>query len=480
MRVLLINLPYYRLMRIKHRYFPVGLGYISAICRSRGYDVMIYNMEKYGRERICRHTLLMKDRESHYPLYIKAVHNDEHYIWNELNKVLDNFNPDVVGVSIWTTVYPLAKKLSRLIKKWKDNAVLVAGGIHATVCDEDIIQNSSFDFVVRGEGEYTFLELLDCITKGNAGIDKIKGITYKDNGVIKRNPPRELINDINSLPFPDKKSLVNPSLYTERDFGCIVTSRGCPYLCSFCGSHNIWGRHVRMRDIQSVFEEIKELYKERRVTFFTFFDDTFTLDRKRIFQLCDCIEKSNMHINWFASGRVDNMDENYVDKLKKGRCFVMQFGVESGSQKLLDKLNKGIELKKVLFVRDIFKKKKILFWATFLMGHPQETESSLEDTYEFIKKLHPDIINVNVFIPYPGSKDWDSLFNGTKRIEWELFSPQSPYAKFNDIEDSRWRYWRRRIELLADKFNRRTQNSIGWFSKLYVPKFIRAVKVFRW
>ena len=475
MRVLLINLPYYRLMKIKHRYFPVGLGYLAAVCKGKGYDVMIYNMEKDRRERIFRYTLLMEYRESHYPLYVKAVHNDEHYIWNELNNVLDDFNPDVVGVNIWTTVYPLARKLSRLVKKWKEDTVLVAGGIHATVCDRDVIQDSSFDFVVRGEGEDTFLDLLDCIAKGNAGIDRIKGITYKDNGIIKRNPPRALIKDINSLPFPDKKSLVNFSLYTERDLGCIVTSRGCPYLCSFCGSHNIWGRSVRMRDIQSVFEEIKQLYRERGVTFFTFFDDTFTLDRKRIFQLCDYIEKSNMHINWFASGRIDNMDESYISKLKRGKCFVMQFGVESGSQKLLNKLSKGIELEDVLFVRDIFREKRILFWATFLIGHPQETESSLEDTYEFIKKLRPDIINVNVFIPYPGSEDWSSLFGDTSEIEWERFSPQSPYAKFNTIDNGRWRYWREKIELLADKFNRRTQNSIGWLLKLYMPKLMRAV-----
>ena len=476
MRVLLINLPYYRLMKIKHRYFPVGLGYIAAVCKSKGYEVMIYNMEKGRRERLFRHTLLTGEKTSHYPLYIKAINNDKHYIWDELKQVVYSFNPDVVGISIWTTVYPIAKRAASLIKSWRKDTVIVAGGIHPTVCDEDVVRNSEFDFVIRGEGEYTFLELLDYLNRGKSRFNDIKGITYKDNGIIKRTPQRELISDVDSLPFPDKESLVRPSLYTERDLGCIVTSRGCPYLCSFCGSHNIWGRRVRMRDIRSVFEEMRMLYKEQGVTFFTFFDDTFTLDRKRIFQLCDYIEKSNIHINWFASGRVDNMDEEYANKLKRGKCFVMQFGVESGSQKLIDKLNKGIELKDVLFVRNIFRKKRIIFWATFLIGHPQETESSLEDTYEFIKKLQPDIINVNVFIPYPGSKDWNDMFNDTDGINWELFSPQSPYAKFNAIDDNKWQYWRKKIELLADKFNRHTQNSIGWFSKLYVSKLIRTVK----
>ncbi len=460
-------------MGIKHRYFPLGLGYIAAVCRNAGYVVGIYNMEgdKYGLA--FKHTLLMQERVARYNLFVKALNDDSNYIWKELRNVIRMFSPQVVGMSIWSTVYPVAEKVASIIKEWDRNTYIVTGGIHPTVCDVSVAANPLFDFVVRGEGEETFLELLDCLKKGENNFSTIKGLTYKDNGRIVKTPPRELIRDIDFLPFPARDALLRSSLYNERDIGCIVSSRGCPYSCSFCSSHSLWGRGVRMRNICEVFKEMRQLYKERRVTFFTFFDDTFTLDRERILQLCDYIIKEKMDIRWFAHGRINNIDSLYISRLKEAGCFAMQFGVESGNQTLLNKLDKDINLDDVITVREIFRREGILFWATFLIGHPEETEGSLIDTYEFLKRLNPDIVNVNVFIPYPGSENWEKFFENVDKVKWEYLSPQSNYVNFSNIKEERWIYWRKKIEALADKYNRRTQYSLKTLFRLYSPKIMR-------
>lgn len=470
MRVLLINLPYYRLLKIKHRYFPLGLAYLAASAKNGGYQVRIYNMEKDFRESFFKKFLSSKNKIKAYKRFIHVSSGGSSFIWKEFKKQLLVYQPQVVGISVWTAVYPLAKKAAEIIKKINPDIKVVIGGIHPTVCDQEVISNENFDFVVRGEGEVTFLELLNALAKKDRLFSEIKGITYSDREGIKKNPERPPINDIDSLSLPDKGAMLRFWLHRGRDFGNVITSRGCPYYCSFCSSHRIWTRRVRFRDVKLVFSEIEKLYRQRGVRFFTIFDDTFTLQRKRCLELCGYIKDAKIKINWFAHARADNLDREYLSQLKSAGCFALQIGIESGSQALLDKMNKSARIDKFLTVRKLLKENGILFWATILIGHPRENEEDLRQTYSLLKELKPDLANINTFIPYPGSQDGKDFFSKFNFNRWEYFSPQNPFINFSGLQPEKWSYWRKKIELLADSYNYRSTNSFINFWKLYSLK----------
>jgi anaerobic magnesium-protoporphyrin IX monomethyl ester cyclase len=473
-RVILINLPYFRLMKVRHRYFPVGLGSIAACVKEAGHAVTIYDMEKDRDERSFKTALTGCNKVESFHSFTDALCGT-HILWQELMSVVKDFQPTVIGISIWTTVYPFAKKIVQMIKDYDQDITLVAGGIHATVCDEDVLQRGTFDYVVRGEGEIVFCDLLDSLSEGTDPC-AVRGISMLRNDIFIRVPDQELIADLDQIPVSARDAVLYPHLYTEREYGCIVASRGCPFRCSFCSSHMIWKRDVRERSIDAVYAEIKEIHETFGVSFFTFFDDTFTLKQERINDLCSRIRKDRLPIRWFAHGRIDSVDEVFIESMKKGRLFVMQFGIESGSQTFLDSLQKEIQLTRALEIRRIFKEKRLLFWATFLIGHPGETEEDLAKTAYFLEELKPDLVNINTYIPYPGSDKWKDYFQDVENIPWQRFSPQSPYANFTQIADKQWHYWRSHIESKADQFNRKTQRSVRAYFSLTIPKIFSRMR----
>ena len=152
MRILLINPPYFRFMKIRNFYFPLGLGYLAAVAQGAGHDVKIYDMEKDEKETAFKKTVQIQFTIKSYSAYIDALTDSNHYVWRELEGVLAQFEPDIIGISVWTGVYPAAKKVARIIKRWRHNTVIIVGGIHPTICDEEVAKEENIDFVVRGEG----------------------------------------------------------------------------------------------------------------------------------------------------------------------------------------------------------------------------------------------------------------------------------------------------------------------------------------
>ena len=468
MRVLLINLPFYRLMRVRHCYFPVGLGYVAAAARQAGFTVRLYDMEKDARQQRFATNLLLANRIAGHAAFMRALDDAGHPVWAELRQTLAAEQPQVVGISIWTTVYPVAQKVAALIKALLPQAVIVAGGIHATVCDTEVLADTSFDFVVRGEGEETFAALLRCLRDNPAAVADVAGVTYRHAGRLCRAPARSLRPVLDTLPLPARDAVLYPDRFTGRDWGCLVSARGCPFHCSFCGSHALWGRQVRARSIAAVCAEMQSLYEDKGVTFFTLFDDTFTLEQERVRRWCEYIAGRRLPVRWFAHGRVDTVDAPMAALLRRGGCYAMQFGVESGRQNRLDALHKGVRVEQSFAVRQLFRTHRLIFWATMLIGTPGETEEDLRGTYAMLAQLQPDLVNVNAFVPYPGAQDWRQIYNRAPR-DWRCYAPQSRLTNFSGMPDKTWHYWRDRIERRADKLNRRTLRSWRWWWRRRAP-----------
>ena len=322
--------------------------------------------------------------------------------------------PRVVGFGCFTPSIQSGHHLAGLVKQKISRTITVAGGVHiSAVPGRSLREFSDFDYLVVGEGEKTFFELCQTIKDRNAPCG-IKGLLYREEGRNPKFEPRPLIADLDEVPFP-ARDLLKHHLYkgaTHNRFSRsylniaeVFTARGCPYECIFCASNVTMGRKIRFRSVDNICEEISDCIKTHKTNHITFLDDTFTLDRPRIREICRYLKEKNL--TWNATGtRVNAVDQELLVEMADSGCAGLTFGVESGSQRILDLLKKRIDLKQV---KDAF------LWtrqagiqsieADFIIGaHPDETEHDLALTKILIKELNPDILAVSCVVPYPGTE----------------------------------------------------------------------------
>jgi anaerobic magnesium-protoporphyrin IX monomethyl ester cyclase len=306
---------------------------------------------------------------------------------------------DVVGISAMTSGIHSAGLVAREAKDKLPWCTTVIGGAHAIALPESTMTEFEFfDVLVKGEGEHTLLDLVRAIDE-NTSMDNVKGIVFRKNGQLCSTPDREWINNLDELPFPAwHKYPRRKTIYH------VLASRGCPHKCSFC--QTILGRRVRRRSPGNVIDEIQWLSEEFGADYFEFLDETFTASRVRADQLLDMmIERGlNRKMNWHAQTRVDRVDKELFEKLKKAGCGQIEFGVESGNRKILDSIKKGITLEQVENAVLLARQAGLKVGCSFILGHPNETKETLQDTVDFAAKLNPDVISMGIMIPLPGTE----------------------------------------------------------------------------
>ncbi len=405
MNIILIDPPFYRFMGYYNRYFPLGLAYLAAVLRNEGHKVLIYDADANVNPSKMDFTHL----EDSYPLYLKSLKDSSHYIWQEVRGKIHNFKPDVVGISVWTTFAASAFKIASLCKEYDKSMPVVMGGPHISLKYEEVMKICpDVDFLIKGEGEITFSELLNVIENKKTSkkiydhFRNIKGISYKCNGATVHNPQHEFINDLDSLPFPAYDLLLNKDSYNSEDMGLLMSSRGCPYNCSYCATE-IWKRKVRYHSVDYVVEEMKRIIKDFGTKQFTFKDDSFTVNRKRVLGLCDRLLKEDIGINWDCNTRVDLVDEVLLRKMKAAGCNSIKVGIETGSEKVLKRINKQITLSQARAAAKLFRKVGIHWTGYFMIGIPSETKEEVYQTLNFMKELEPDFASFSVYGPFPGT-----------------------------------------------------------------------------
>jgi len=352
----------------------------------------------------------------------------------QLYEQVDEFSPDVIGITCPTPVYHIVKGICSELKK-KDNVVpIVLGGPHPTAMPGDILKEMDADVAVIGEGEETFVELIRTI-ENRQTLDSINGIAYKENGDIKINSRRALIPNLDSLPFPAKDLLPIDKYYlpptkrikSERATN-MVTSRGCPFACTFCMAKTIWGRKTRLRGVQNVVDEIKENVEVFKLTEFSFHDELFTFKKERVITLCREILKQGLDISWVCQARAGSVDLDMLRIMKEAGCGMIGFGFESGNQRILNLMNKKESLQNAVESVKLCKKAGIGVEGAFILGYPGEDEQSIQDTIDFALRLDCETAAFFIAIPYPGTELYfEALKKGylKKDPDWREFAPVS-------------------------------------------------------
>jgi len=400
MKILLIDPPYTIFTGYDSRYFPVGLSYIGSALKENGYDVVIYDVD---RERQDTGDLNFSEEYERLDNYLREINGSNHFVWERIEKVVEDYAPDIIGITAMTMVFGSAIKTAEVCKKVQPEAIVIIGGPHVTDWPEICFQSPYIDFCLSGEGEESILLLLKAIKDKNTSSREIPGVSFKKDGqVILRNSTPN-ISELDKYPFPARELLLNQDKYTSEDMGVIMTSRGCPYKCGFC-SHP---PKVRYRNLDNVIEEISYVKDKYGTQQFTIKDDSFTVSRKRTIEFCGRLKKEGLDINWDCTTRVNLIDDELLDMMQDAGCNVIKVGIETGSERIMKEVNKGITLEQAKKAADMLNKHGFFWSAYFMYGLPTETKDDMLKTLEFMKELNPPYAGLGLYAPMPNTQMWD-------------------------------------------------------------------------
>ncbi len=400
LRILLIEAPYDygRMESMTKPHFPLGLGYVAAYLRQQGQEVR---------------------------LLIKLTPED-------LAHHLQTFQPQMVGVSCMTPTFPQAIAICRAVKEQSD-AATVLGGPHVTALKEEILAlQPEVDYLVYGEGEQSMAELCQALEQGDPPLEAVRGVVYRGpTGTINVNPPRDLIREVDSLPFPARDLVDMSRLGTHRyiDVGRVsatmISSRGCPFKCAFCSSHITMGKIYRFRSADNVLAEIDELVGRYRVNHIAFEDDTFTLNRDRVETICQGLIRRRYDLTWYCLSRVESMDLELARLMRQAGCRMVSFGIESGNPEILKKIHKKISLPAARQAVEACYRAGLRSQCTFILGFPFDTQQTMADTLHFAQELSPTIAIFFALVPYPGTEMYRYLPESLKprrADQWQDFA----------------------------------------------------------
>ena len=403
MKITLIFPP--SLYQTKQTMPPLGIAWIAAVLRENGYtDVSL----------------------------IDSVINK--YSNDDVINILKKNPPDIVGVSFGTQNRFYAFDLIRLIRKNFPGVLITVGGPHPTLTAPDILQNiPEIDIVIRGEGEYTMLDLVKTVDK-KGNLSQVKGISFREkNGQVINNFPRQPIADLDSLPMPardllpiDKYQQTIP--LSDKICTSMISARGCPYNCVYCSTAQQWGHSIRHRSADNVIKEIKHLMSTYKLDGVGFFDDVFTMDKNRVIEFCQKLIASKFNISWWCEARANTIDKEVVDWMKRAGCEHISMAIESGSEKILKNIRKAITVEQGVEAAKIIKQSGIKLKVFFMHSLPEETYEDIKKTvflsHYLVNKIKVDEATQSLTLIYPGTAlERLAKENGTlpKDFSWSKF-----------------------------------------------------------
>jgi anaerobic magnesium-protoporphyrin IX monomethyl ester cyclase len=334
---------------------------------------------------------------------------------------------DVVGITAMTPTIGAAMNIARHVKQISTGTKVIIGGPHVTLLPEEtLLSCPEIDIVCRGESDTTITELLPAL-ENRLPLDNIAGISFRRNGNAVHNPGRTAMVDMDSLPFPAYHLLPlklyqpHPPHGMASPFAAMVTSRGCPYRCAYC-SKPVFGTKFRAYSPERVIEEIKYLQEKFGVKEIAFYDDSFTLDKKRVHTIADKIIENRLKIAWTCETRVNLVDKDLLKHMKQSGCYALAYGIESASPEIIKTLQKDITAEQVkVAVRDS-REAGLQVIGYFMLGSPGETPDDIRQTIDFAKQLKVDFAQFSVTTAFPGTELYDIYMRENKReIRWEDF-----------------------------------------------------------
>jgi radical SAM superfamily enzyme YgiQ (UPF0313 family) len=363
-------------------YPSLGMAAVAAIAQLKGHKVKVTDGEALG------------------------------YNLEDIRREIKKFKPDFVGLPTFATNIDTCHTLAKMVKEINPDAKVMLGGAHASIFVDHAMSPKEVDFGIQSEAEIVFDRFLDALDEG-AGFSEIKGLVYKDtDGKLKINPKQKLYPDLNLFPkparslFPMEKYHSSANLRGKRTLN-IMTSRGCPYRCAYCSSPQIFGRSFRYLSTKKVMEELEELKTKYGADSVQFYDETFTVHRERVIELCDAMIKKKLNMQWSCFTRANLVDKELLTKMRKAGCYLIFFGLESGVQRLIDLIQKDITLEQSRNAIRLCKETSIQAWCSFILGLPSETEKETWKTINFAIELDPEYVQFPIFMPWPGTQIYD-------------------------------------------------------------------------
>jgi anaerobic magnesium-protoporphyrin IX monomethyl ester cyclase len=359
---------------------PLGLAYVAAALEKADFQVEI--LDNYN----------LKRPSEQVKLEIKRL------------------EPEIVGITCGSVTYRRCIETAKAVKEVLPSCRIVIGGWQPSYMPESLLQYPEVDYVVMGEGERAMMELANNITKGEgkSAIAKISGIAYRQNGKTIKSPST-FIQDLDQIPFPARHLLpmhIYDRIIPYLDASPVDTMnvvRGCPYNCAYCETKKLWGSRVRAFSPRRVVEEINHLVQNYGSKGIYFVGDNFAINKKRTVELCNLIKKEKLDIRWVCDTRADQISRELLRKMKDSGCRTIFFGVESGSPRILEKLNRKITIEQITHALKLCKEEGIRIACSFMLGIPGETVKDMEATFKFARKLDPDWCQFNTYVAVPGS-----------------------------------------------------------------------------
>lgn len=389
MKILFLNLPYkFDISRASRwpektksgtQYYPYWICYAAGVCMDRGYDVEL--VDCIAKKMTTKETVALVKESA----------------------------PDYVMGEITTSTCVHDYKVLNEIKKYNPQVNIIVGGTHATVLSEQVLQEcGAIDVVVRQEYDFT----LDDVMKNWDKLSSVQGITYRDEeGKIFVQPDRPWTEDLDTLPMVSKvyEKFLDANDYcyafAQKPMIQIFSSRGCPFQCNFCSyPESMSGRRFRRRSVNNFVDELEYIHNHMPYIREIFIeDDTFTVDKKRVVEVCEEIERRKLKIVWSCNTRADTLDYTTMSKMRDAGCRLLVVGYESGSQKVLDETRKGIKLEQSETFAQNAKKLGLKVFGCFMIGLTGDNLETIEETFKFAKKLYPDMVFFQQAVPFPGT-----------------------------------------------------------------------------
>ena len=349
-------------------------------------------------------------------------------------KDVAKFKPSLVVLETSTPSIMNDSKIAEAIKKKMNNVKVVFTGPHVSALPLRTLKESVVDAICIREYDITIVEVAKAV-KGKKEFGGIKGVAFKSGKKNVMNEPRELVEDLASLPRPMLDQLpvgkYKDTLLTE-PFMFFITTRGCPYKCIYCNwPKTMFGNKARYRDPIDVVDEVEDAIKRYGLKTYKFFDDTFTIKRSHVKAICRELIRRGIKTPWICNARADKLDEEMLRLMKESGCYLMKIGVESGNQDILDWTKKGTTLDVMRKFFKLTKKVGIQTFASFMIGYPQETDDTIRQTIDFAKELEPDMAQFVILQPLPGTPLWDGMVKDgmiPKDIDWSEYITKEGYV----------------------------------------------------
>lgn len=433
----------------------LGVGYLASAVRQHGHEAAILDLAK-----------------------------------NRINaskgvRLLAEMKPDVIGISILSSAYGEARELVRGARQVLPNTPVVVGGAHVTALPEDSLKDLDVDLGVRGEAEQVLPALVDQLAAGKDPAGSIPSICRLRDGKVVCSERAGFVKDLDSLPFP-AWDLMDPRTYSglphllhrKSPVAPVMTSRGCPFDCTFCASTTLWGKGWRTRSAQNVVDEIELLVRDYGVKEIHIEDDNFTLKKSHAAAICEEIIRRRLDIVWCTPNgvRIDTLDKEMVELMKRSGCYGLGFGIESGSQQVLDLNHKRLDLGKVASVVDMVRRHGIETDGFFILGLPGETVDTMRETLSFALRLPLDRANFSLLAPLPGSDIFEKYVRGNagRKIDYEVFTYFKPFP-LGKLDAATLKRWQRRSAFRFYARPRQIWNLLRHNSPRQIAEMLKAI-----